>query len=194
MKGKHQSSITWLTLLPSLPPSCPSLPPLPPSPSTLPLPPMTKHGIIYSHLVTCSLLPSALHSHLCPLPHLYTPLHTCTCVYLVTHEFVCLDGLHEGDGVRVQLIGLVGLVHYGEWHSEIEPLEITNLQTHTYTQCTVEPIYTSISQCACENHCLCIRKIPHGPLKVVPPKVKARAKGNARSRLGIYTHTCSFTL
>ena len=48
---------------------------------------------------------------------------------LGAHEFVSSDRLHERDGVGIELVGLVGLVDDGERNSEVEPLEITNLNT-----------------------------------------------------------------
>ena len=33
--------------------------------------------------------------------------------------------------MRIELVGLVGLVHNGEWNPEIQPLEISNLKHHT---------------------------------------------------------------
>ena len=50
---------------------------------------------------------------------------------LGAHEFIRPDGLHERDCMRIELVGLVGLVYNGEWNSEIEPLEVSNLKHHT---------------------------------------------------------------
>ena len=60
-------------------------------------------------------------------------IHVHVCIYLCTHEFIGLDGLHERHCVRVELVGLVGLVHDGKWHTEAEPLEVAHLHTHTHT-------------------------------------------------------------
>ena len=55
--------------------------------------------------------------------------------YLGAHEFVGPYGLHERDSMRIELVGLVGLIHNGERNSEIQPLEISNLHTHaTHTR------------------------------------------------------------
>ena len=56
---------------------------------------------------------------------------TSNSAHLLTHEFVRLDGLHEGDGVGVELVGLVGLVDDGEGNPEPQPLEVTHLRTWT---------------------------------------------------------------
>ncbi len=48
--------------------------------------------------------------------------------YLGAGQLVGLDALHEGDGVRVELVGLVGQVDDGKRHTEAQPLEVTHLQ------------------------------------------------------------------
>ncbi len=48
--------------------------------------------------------------------------------YLCAGQLVGLDALHEGDGVRVELVGLVGQVHDGKRHAEAQPLEVAHLQ------------------------------------------------------------------
>ena len=53
---------------------------------------------------------------------------------LLAGELVGADALHERDGVRVQLVGLVGQVHNGKRHSEPQPLQITHLGGCSHTR------------------------------------------------------------
>ncbi|CAN7979468.1 unnamed protein product, partial [Ixodes pacificus] len=50
--------------------------------------------------------------------------------HLFTGPLVRADALDERDGKRVELVGLVRLVHNGQGHAEAHPLEVAHLETH----------------------------------------------------------------
>ena len=85
-----------------------------------------EHTHSYLNLALCIELNQALQ-----LEHLVLCIiYITTDAHFGAHEFICPDGLHERDCVRIELVGLVGLVHNGERHTEIQPLEIPHLHTH----------------------------------------------------------------
>ena len=71
---------------------------------------------------------------------------------LVAGAFVRAHALNEGDGERVELVGVVGLVDDGQRHSQSQPLEVTHLRhnchinTPTLMRCTCIPsqVLTSV--------------------------------------------------
>ena len=57
----------------------------------------------------------------------YLPHSASALAHLLAGELVGADALDERDGVRVELVGLVGHVHDGKGHPEAKPFEVAHL-------------------------------------------------------------------
>ena len=66
-------------------------------------------------------------THICT--HTHTYMYACSIPpHLLASELIGSDALHQGDGVRVELVGLVGQVHDGKGDTEAQPLHVAHLR------------------------------------------------------------------